>query len=283
MSLSRAGFSAASNKIIVHAKELDISNAKINGNKATASPINDDSEELTLTVKKALEPGEVTVELNMAGKITDSMVGIYPCNFEHEGQKKRLLATQFESHHAREVFPCVDEPAAKAEFELSLSGPNDCPVFLSNTPISKTKVVDGRKQVLFEKTPTMSTYLLAFVCGELESLTAKAKDGTEVRTWATPDNVRQTEFALDVAVKCLDFYDQYFGVEYPLEKCDMVALPDFAAGAMENWGLVTYRESAMLVDERTTSLPSKQWVALVVAHELAHQWFGKLSNHGVVD
>ncbi len=122
----------------------------------------------------------------------------------------------------------------------------------------------------------MSTYLVAFAYGDIDYLEAKTKSGTLVRTYATPDKVKQTKFALDVAVKCLDFYEDYFAIPYPLAKQDMIALPDFASGAMENWGLITYREQTLLVDPKSTSIGTKQYVAMVVAHELAHQWFGNL-------
>src|SRR6185369_11319931 len=118
--------------------------------------------------------------------------------------------------------------------------------------------------------------LLAFVYGEMDYLEAKTKQGVIVRTYATPDNVEITSFALETAVKVLDFFNDYFGIDYPLAKCDLIALPDFASGAMENWGCITFREHALLVDPNHTSLGSKQYVALVVAHELAHQWFGNL-------
>ncbi len=232
-------------------------------------------DELRLHTKEMLYPGQYTISLQFKGKITRQMDGIYPCLFTHDGQEKKLIATQFESHHAREVFPCIDEPEAKASFELSLTTPEGETV-LSNTPIEEQTTKKGLTTTRFETTPHMSTYLLAFVYGELAFRSAKTKDGVEVRTYATPDNVAFTDFALQTAVKCLEFYNDYFGIDYPLPKCDLIALPDFAAGAMENWGCVTFREHALLVDEQNTSLGTKQYVAMVVAHELAHQWFGNL-------
>jgi puromycin-sensitive aminopeptidase len=211
------------------------------------------------------------------------MNGIYPCNFEEGGKKQKLISTQFESHHAREAFPCIDEPEAKATFDLTLLTPQDDLTVLANTPIKSQKPVmidkDPKKvklETVFETTPIMSTYLLAFVYGNVGYKQAKSSNGTIVRAYATPENVQHTDFCLDVAVKCLDFYEDYFGIKYPLAKYDMIALPDFASGAMENWGLVTYREQCMLVDPKNTSLHVKQYVAMVVAHELAHQWFGNL-------
>lgn len=232
-------------------------------------------DEVRLHASKMLYPGSYIVRLEFKGKITRPMNGLYPCFFEHDGQQKQLLATQFESHHAREVFPCIDEPEAKATFDLTLTAPKDA-VAIANTPIKQQKI-DGKNQVAtFETTPIMSTYLLAFITGELGYLESKTKKGVVVRTYATPDNVAFTQFALETAVKTLEFYEEYFEIDYPLTKCDMIALPDFASGAMENWGAITYREQALLVDPKNTSLGTKQYVAMVVAHELAHQWFGNL-------
>lgn len=235
-------------------------------------------DELRIHAKQLLYPGKYTISIHFEGKISRAMNGMYPCLFTHDKVEKKLIATQFESHHAREVFPCIDEPAAKATFVLSLTHPC-AEAVVSNTPVHETAALTDTPQLsrtTFEQTPIMSTYLLAFIYGEMGHLEAKTKDGVVVRTYATPDNVPHTAFALDCAVKILEFYNDYFGIKYPLAKCDMLALPDFASGAMENWGAITYREQAMLVDEQHTSLSTKQYVAMVVAHELAHQWFGNL-------
>lgn len=232
-------------------------------------------DELRLHTKQTLYPGQYTVSINFSGKITRNMNGMYPCFFEHDGEEQQIIATQFESHHAREVFPCIDEPEAKATFDLSLVTPKGETV-LANTPIKTQKIENDEILTEFETTPKMSTYLLAFAYGNIKFKEAKTKDGVVIRTFATPDKVEHTAFALDTAVKVLEFYNDYFGIPYPLEKCDMIALPDFASGAMENWGLITYREQCMLVDPENTSLAVKQYVAMVIAHELAHQWFGNL-------
>lgn len=232
-------------------------------------------DEVRIHTDALLYPGEYEMELTFEGKITAPMNGVYPCNFEHEGVKKQLLATQFESHHAREVFPCIDEPEAKATFTLTLEA-DAGETILSNTPAASHTEGGDRSTTVFEKTPKMSTYLLAFVAGEMKYAEARTNRGVTVRAYATPEHVERTQFALDVAVKCLDFYDNYFGIPYPLEKCDLIALPDFASGAMENWGCITFREQTLLVDDAHTTLGTKQYVAMVVAHELAHQWFGNL-------
>jgi aminopeptidase N len=216
-----------------------------------------------------------TVSIKFQGVITRQMEGMYPCFFKHGGVDKKLIATQFESHHAREVFPSIDEPEAKATFDLTLVTPKG-QTLISNTPIATLSEEGSKATTTFETTPKMSTYLLAFAFGDMGYLEAKTKDDIVVRTYATPDNVKYTQFALDVAVKCLEFYNEYFDIPYPLAKCDFIALPDFASGAMENWGCITFREQALLVDPENTSLPVKQYVAQVVAHELTHQWFGNL-------
>ncbi len=272
-----------SKRITLHQKDLKISKATITRHDKKGDEIyvvdriNNHAafDEVRLHCKNMLYPGDYTVSIEFSGKITDQMNGMYPCNFTYKNNKKQLIATQFESHHAREVFPCIDEPEAKAVFDLTMTTPKGETV-IANTPI-KSQLTKGNYSITtFEPTPIMSTYLLAFVYGEMGYKEAKTSDGILARTYATPDNVQFTDFALEVAVKCLDFYNDYFGIPYPLEKCDMIALPDFASGAMENWGCITYREQCMLVDPKNTSIPTKQYVAMVVAHELAHQWFGNL-------
>ncbi len=272
-----------SQRLTFHQKDLNISKATISykGKKGveekTVDRINTQKsyDEVRLHTKELLYPGEYIVTLEFSGVITKPMHGLYPCYFQDKGKEKIILATQFESHHAREVFPCIDEPEAKATFDMTLTGPKGEAV-IANTPIKSQKQAGTNTITTFETTPKMSSYLLAFVVGDLKYKEAKTKAGVKVRAYATPDKVDFTDFGLDVAVKCLDFYNDYFGQPYPLAKSDMVALPDFASGAMENWGCVTYREQCMLVDPANTSVGTKQYVAMVVAHELAHQWFGNL-------
>ncbi len=232
-------------------------------------------EELRLHTGSKLRSGRYTIELIFSGKITKQMNGMYPSSYKEGKKNKEILATQFESHHAREVFPCIDEPAAKATFDLVLTTPKDV-VVVGNTSIVSEVFKGSNKLSTFATTPKMSTYLLAFVIGDIKYIESKTKSGVIVRTFATPDNVKYLDFSLEIAVKCLDFYSEYFGIDYPLDKCDLIALPDFAAGAMENWGCITFREHALIVDPENTSLSTKQHVAIVIAHELAHQWFGNL-------
>jgi aminopeptidase N len=264
---------SADGLIAVHAKELVIEDVLIDGKKAISTK--GENDELNIT-QDGLSAGKHIVVIGFSGVITDGMHGLYPCYFEHDGTKKELLATQFESHHAREVFPCIDEPEAKATFDVTLTTEDDVTV-LGNMPTKQQNVQDGKLVTVFETTPKMSVYLLAWVVGELQRKTATTKSGVEVNVWSTPAHKPESlDFALNEAVNIIDFFDEYFDTPYPLPKCDHVALPDFESGAMENWGLITYRELALLADPKTTSISVKHYISTVVAHELSHQWFGNL-------
>ena len=264
---------STSESILLHSKGLIIQSATIDDQPAGVSF--GEFDELKLS-QPNLKDGNHTIHIIFSGNITDAMHGLYPCYFTHDGVKKQLFATQFESHHAREVFPCVDEPAAKAEYDLTLVTRTGITV-LGNMPVKSEEENGDSLTTTFEKTPRMSSYLLAFVIGELHKKTARTKSGVEVNVWATPaQNENTLDFALDIATRSIDFYDEYFGVKYPLPKSDHVALPDFSSGAMENWGLITYRESCLLADPELTPESSRRFIATVIAHELSHQWFGNL-------
>ena len=264
---------STSESISLHSKGLTIQSATIDNQPADVSF--GEFDELRL-FQPELKSGNHIVCINFSGTITDAMHGLYPCYFTHDGVKKQLFATQFESHHAREVFPCVDEPAAKAEYDLTLITRPGITV-LGNMPVKSEEENGNSRTTTFEKTPRMSSYLLAFVIGELHKKSARTESGVEVNVWATPaQNENTLDFALDIATRSIDFYDEYFGVKYPLPKSDHVALPDFSSGAMENWGLITYRESCLLADPELTPESSRRFIATVIAHELSHQWFGNL-------
>ena len=264
---------STSESISLHSKGLTIQSATIDNQPVDVSF--GEFDELKLS-QPNLENGKHTICINFSGTITDAMHGLYPCYFTHNGVKKQLFATQLESHHAREVFPCVDEPAAKAEYDLTLVTRIGITV-LGNMPVKSEEENGDSLTTTFEKTPLMSSYLLAFVIGELHKKSAHTKSGVEVNVWATPaQNENTLDFALDIATRSIDFYDEYFGVKYPLPKSDHVALPDFSSGAMENWGLITYRESCLLADPELTPESSRRFIATVIAHELSHQWFGNL-------
>ena len=264
---------AQSDRISLHQKDLAIASVEVEGE---ARPFTVDHDNEALHIELA-EAGQVEVVIAFSGKITDNMTGIYPSYYTVDGVKKEVLSTQFESHFAREAFPCVDEPEAKATFDLSLRFDQaEGELALSNMPEID---VEKRKETgiwKFETTPRMSSYLLAFVAGDLQGVTAKTKNGTLVGVYSTKAHpLSNLDFSLDIAVRSIEFYEDYYGVKYPIPQSLHIALPDFSAGAMENWGLVTYREVYLVVDENST-FASRQQVALVVAHELAHQWFGNL-------
>lgn len=267
-------------QITLHSAELEILSCEwVHKTKevwAGKISYNKKAETATFTFPKNLETGKGELKLKFKGILNDKMRGFYRSKYVLDGVDKHLATTQFESTDARRAFPCFDEPSHKAIFDVTLMIPSQT-VAISNTIESNIKEHEGGiKIVKFEPTPKMSTYLLAFIVGEFENIEGKSKKETVVRVFTTPGKTEQGRFALDVAIKCLDFYEQYFGIDYPLPVLDLIAIPDFAAGAMENWGAVTYRESTLLIDEEKSSLGNKQWVGMVVAHELAHQWFGNL-------
>lgn len=264
---------ALDNVISFHQKDLTIVTVLLD-NQNLDFKVDNQQESLSIDLP---ETGTITLVIEFSGKITDNMTGIYPSYYTVDGMKKEVISTQFESHFAREAFPCVDEPEAKATFDLSIIFDQAADeIVLSNMPEVDA---ERRKETglwTFDTTPRMSSYLLAFALGDLQGKTASSKNGTEVGVFSTKaHNPKTLDFALDIAVRVIDFYEDYFGVRYPIPLSYHVALPDFSAGAMENWGLVTYREVYLLVDENST-VKSRQNVALVVAHELAHQWFGNL-------
>jgi len=264
-----------SDSIAFHSKDLEIESVLIDGKQALYS--HGENDELVIN-QENLKPGHHLVVVVYSSKITDSLHGLYPCYYDNDndGEKKELLVTQFESHSAREAFPCIDEPEAKATFDLTLTTETGVTV-LSNQPIKKESTENGQMVTTFQTTPKMSTYLLAWVIGDLHKKTSSTKSGIEVNVWATPAQPSSAlDFALDVAVRSIEFYEEYFETPYPLSKSDHVALPDFSNGAMENWGLITYRETCLLAEPLTTSISSKQIIATIITHELAHQWFGNL-------
>lgn len=216
----------------------------------------------------------VSFAIEFETSLNNNMQGCYLSSYEYQGEPQQIVATQFESHYAREAFPCIDEPAAKAVFDLQLEiqdfQPGD--VVLSNMPCRSR----WRETFSFERTPRMSTYLLAWVVGPLQSVSTTNRNGVRVSSYgALNQPLESLIFANQTAARALEYYDEKFGMSYPLAKLDQVALPDFEAGAMENWGLVTYRESCMLADT-AASLETKKSVAITVTHELSHQWFGDL-------
>src|SRR5580658_860008 len=243
------------------------------GNQQTALVSSDvEKEQTTFTVPSQLPAGKATIAIAYTGILNDKLRGFYLS----KTAKRNYAVTQFESTDARRAFPSFDEPAFKATFDVSLV------IDSGDTAISNGPIVSdtpgpgaGKHTLKFLTTPKMSSYLVAFLVGDFQC-TSGESDGVAIRGCATPDKVALTPYSVEVAKYVLHYYDTYFGIHYPLKKLDLIALPDFEAGAMENFGAITYRETALLVDPKTASVGSKKGVALTIAHEMAHQWFGDL-------
>lgn len=266
-------------EVVLHAKDLDIERAEfIRRNKSISAKIAYDTEAETVIFRfpKRLPRGNGELRLVFRGVISDKMRGFYRSRYFVGGREQYLATTQFEATDARRAFPCFDEPAVKAIFDVTIIVPKGMTAISNTVPAVVAEHEPGFEAVRFAPTPKMSTYLLAFIVGDLEFVEDKTKEGILVRVFTTPGKKEQARFALDVAKRCLSFYNDYFGIPYPLPALDLIAIPDFESAAMENWGAVTYRESAILVDPKHSSEHNKQWVAVVIAHELAHQWFGNL-------
>uniref|UniRef100_A0A8C5J048 Aminopeptidase n=1 Tax=Junco hyemalis TaxID=40217 RepID=A0A8C5J048_JUNHY len=274
----------ATNQIVMNCADIDIITASYapEGDEevhATGFNYQNEDEKVTLSFPSTLQKGTGTLKIDFVGELNDKMKGFYRSKYSTpSGDTRYAAVTQFEATDARRAFPCWDEPAIKATFDISLVVPKDR-VALSNMNVVERRPYpddESLVEVKFARSPVMSTYLVAFVVGEYDFVEARSQDGVLVRVYTPVGKAEQGKFALEVAAKTLPFYKDYFNVPYPLPKIDLIAIADFAAGAMENWGLVTYRETALLIDPKNSCSSSRQWVALVVGHELAHQWFGNL-------
>jgi puromycin-sensitive aminopeptidase len=221
--------------------------------------------------------GPATLRIDFAGVLNDRLVGFYRSTYVDEvGETQTIATTQFEHSYAREAFPCWDEPAFKATFQVTLTVPGHLAAYSNSPEISSHELDDGRRTVVFAPTMKMSTYLVAFVVGPFEETPARDVRGTPLRVIYPRGRGRLTQLALESGEFALTFFSDYFDIPYPGNKLDMVAIPDFGFGAMENLGLVTYRESALLVDPERSAFGEKRRVAEIVAHEIAHMWFGDL-------
>ena len=264
---------ALDNHISLHQKDLTISSVLLD-NESLNFQMDDANEAFHIELP---ETGVLTLVIEFSGRITDNMTGIYPSYYTYNGEKKEIISTQLNLILRVKPSHLLMNQKPKLLFDFSLKfDAEEGDIALSNMPEINSHLREETGVWTFETTPRMSTYLLAFGFGALQGKTAKTQNGTEVGVFATVAQAENSvDFALDIAVRVIDFYEDYFQVKYPIPLSYHLALPDFSAGAMENWGLVTYREVYLLVDENS-SATSRQQVALVVAHELAHQWFGNL-------
>lgn len=266
--------------VVLNALDLEIDEAWMEreGNRLEASPeFEPETERCRLVLSGTAEPGAWTLRCRFRGVLNDKLRGFYRSTFKDDTGTERVLATtQFEDTDARRAFPCWDEPDLKATFAVTLVVPEGVLALSNGAEVSNTPSGDGRRRIEYAETMKMSTYLVAFVVGPLEITEAVDAGGTPLRVAYPPGKRALTAFALECGAFALDYFSQYYGIGYPAGKLDLVAIPDFAAGAMENLGCITFRETALLVDPERATQQELQRVADVVHHEIAHMWFGDL-------
>lgn len=271
--------------IILHSQHLRISQATLQtgtGEGSAEEPLRVlehlPHEQIALLAPRPLLAGHLyTIAISYVGNLSESFHGFYKSTYRtQDGEVRVLASTQFEPTAARMAFPCFDEPAFKASFSIKIRREPQH-LALSNMPLVKSvTLAGGLIEDHFDVTVKMSTYLVAFIISDFKSVSKMTKNGVKVSIYAVPDKINQAHYALDAAVTLLEFYEDYFSIPYPLPKQDLAAIPDFQSGAMENWGLTTYRESSLLFDAQKSSASSKLGITMTVSHELAHQWFGNL-------
>ncbi|CUM67615.1 uncharacterized protein PRCAT00005315001 [Priceomyces carsonii] len=264
------------NYITLNLLDIEIHEAKVND--VTADGIEYDTDRQTVTFRfedHLIEGREAKLHIKYTGELNDKMAGFYRSSYEENGKTKYLATTQMEATDCRRAFPCYDEPSAKAKFTISLIADMSL-IALSNMDEKDTTLIgDNKKRVDFKTTPLMSTYLVAFIVGDLKYV-ENNDFRVPIKVYSTPGSEKLGQYAADIGAKTLAFFESKFDIPYPLPKCDMVAIHDFASGAMENFGLITYRTADLLLDPSNANINTKHRVTEVVMHELAHQWFGNL-------
>ena len=272
-------------RLVLHALDLDIDEAWLerDGERLDVSETTFDEslEQVTFTLAAPATPGAWTLHTAFHGILNDKLVGFYRSTFtDDDGAVRTIACTQFESTHARRAFPCWDEPAFKATFTITLVVPDDLLAVSNSAEVGSESLGDGRRRVSFAPTMVMSTYLVAFVIGPLVATETVDVDGVPLRVITPAAQAHLTAYALEIGAFSLRFLADWYAIDYPGDKLDLVAIPDFAFGAMENLGCVTFRETALLLDVERATQAELQRVADVVAHEIAHMWFGDLVTMG---
>jgi puromycin-sensitive aminopeptidase len=269
-------------RLILNAAELEFQAASIKDLKGKVLPgrmaLDAENEQLTVNFPESLTPGRWELQLSFSGVLNNKLHGFYRSTYkDSNGREKVLASTQFESTDARRAFPCWDEPAFKAVFQVTLVVDPDLTA-ISNTRIVREAPIrgSGKKEVVFADSMKMSTYLVAFIIGEFEGTEPVMVDGVPLRVWAVPGKSRLAKYAQAIGSFSLSYFSAYYATRYPGDKLDLIAIPDFASGAMENLGAITFRETALLVDEEKATRSELERVADVVSHENAHMWFGDL-------
>ena len=263
-------------RITLNAIELAVEACRVDG-AAVDFTLDEATERLTLTLPTALEAGSSTIEITFTGLLNDKLRGFYRSTFtDADGNPQVIATTQMQATDCRRAFPCWDEPAFKAVFSITLVIDPALTAVSNGPEVERVERGDGKHVVRFADTMPMSTYLVAFVVGPLEVTEPIDAAGVPLRIVHVPGKGHLTAFAAEIGAFALDWFQRYYGIPYPSDKVDLLALPDFAAGAMENLGCITFRESLLLLDPATSTLAEQMNVADVVAHELAHMWFGDL-------
>ena len=278
----------ASNNITLHAADLKIENDTVvvmdeNSQQIEVSGVeyDTDREFVVLRLYRALESGrKYKVKILYTAFLRDNLKGFYRSVYTDQktGKEEYIAVTQFQAVDARRAFPCFDEPALKATYEVSLGRLREMSS-MSNMPIlNKGVTMEGSDEYVwdvYQQSVKMSTYLVAFVVSKFKFVEETRDNNVRFRIWTEQNSLDQAQYAKDIGPKILEYFEQYFNITFPLPKQDMIAIPDFGAGAMENWGLITYRETALLYKEGVSNANNKERIATVVSHELAHQWFGE--------
>jgi len=264
-----------SSSLVLNALDIDFREATIGSGGATqVAKVTTDKQKqmVTLTVPQELPAGAATIHIRYTGVLNNELRGFYL----GKADGRKYAATQFESTDARRAFPSFDEPAYKATFDIT-AVVDKGDTAISNYPIASDTPgpAAGKHSIAFKTTPKMSSYLVALVVGNFEYVEGSS-DGVPIRVWTTPGKKQLGNYALQVGEECIKYFDNYFGIKYPFEKLDLIGLPDFAAGAMENTGAITFRDAALLVNESNAPTDTYKEIGSVISHEIAHQWFGDL-------
>ncbi len=266
----------ATPQIVLNSGQIDFQDATVVSAGATQKAkvsFEKQKEMVTLSFDTALQPGPATIHIKYTGILNDELRGLY---LGKDKESRKYAVTQFEATDARRAFPSFDEPDYKATFDLTVIADKDMAA-ISNAKVLSDMPGPGEDKhtVRFATTAKMSSYLVALAVGHFEYVEGQA-DGIPIRVWGPPGTKESGKYALEVSEWCMKYFDQYFGIKYPFEKLDMIGLPDFSAGAMENTGFITYRQAELQLDDKQASVELHQLVATVIAHEMAHQWFGDL-------
>ncbi|XP_038078352.1 endoplasmic reticulum aminopeptidase 1-like [Patiria miniata] len=275
---------SATDQIVMHYKNMtvlkpDKVTAIVGGQecRVTKMLFYETHEQLYLGLDREMAEGKsYTVTLQFSYSLSDTLDGYYLSSYMENGIERYIASTQFEPTAARRAFPCFDEPALKATFTMKMTRAKGLISLFNTALIRTTTAEEGMEQDEFNTTVAMSTYLVAFVVCDFEKINSTTANGTDIAVYTSRAKINQSRLALDVLKKTIPFYENFFGIAYPLSKQDMIAIPDFSAGAMENWGLITYREASILYQDGVTSSSRMQWIVETITHELAHQWFGNL-------